>query len=323
MRVKDQNREKKKYSYLKSLTNLFFKKKEKYSINNKRYKNEFSDTENYNSECPLEINLLKVNDFDKSNNESFISLIASYPFVQLTFIFFFTMMFGIIETSSMKNFGKLNGHSEEFLWYASFMWKMINFLFFPLWGYFFDKIGFKRFYRIIISLEILISAICYYISYNKYGFIFYCIISALVNSASLAISPTNFGIIFDNEKGAFLFGISCFLTNTFYVFRPLIDNLLTHKIYYLILYLILTLFSMLGFIILCFFIDQKHVAYMEMDSSSEDNMEIELKDLNYYDNNEQKFNPKDNDDNKKTNLIENNGHYNNSDKEQNKSQINK
>ena len=299
MRVKEQNRKKKNNSYLKSLTNLFFKRKEKYSINNKRYKNEYYDTENYDSEYPPTISLIKVNDFDKSNNESFISLITSYPFVQLTFIFFFTMMFGIIETSSMKNFGKLNGHSEEFLWYTSFMWKIINFIFFPLWGYFFDKIGFKRFYRIIISLEILISAICYYISY--------------------------IGIIFDNEKGAFLFGISCFLTNTFYVFRPLIDNLLTHKIYYLILYLILTLFSMLGFIILCFFIDQKHVAYMDMDmdSSSEDEMEIELKNLNYYDNNEQKLNPNVNDDNKKTNLIENNGHYNNSDKEQNKSQINK
>lgn len=62
---------------------------------------------------------------------------------------------------------------------------------------------------------------------------------------------------------------------------------------------------------------------MDMDSSSEDEMEIELKNLNYYDNNEQKLNPNVNDDNKKTNLIENNGHYNNSDKEQNKSQINK
>ena len=313
MRVKDQNREKKSNSYLRNLTNLFFKKKEKFSLNNnKRYKNDYYDTENENSECPTYINLLKVSDFDKNNNESFISLITSYPFVQLTFIFFFTMMFGIIETSTMKNFGKLNGHSEEFLWYTSFMWKIINFLFFPLWGYLFDRIGFKRFYRIIISLEILISAICYYISYNKYGFIFYCFTSAIVNSASLAISPTNFAIIFDNEKGAFLFGISCFLTNTFYVFRPLIDSLLTHKIYYLILYLILTLFSMLGFIILCFFIDEKHVAYMEMDSSSEDDMGIELKDLNYYDNNEQKLNPNVNDDNKKAQLLENNGHYNNS-----------
>jgi len=318
MRVKEQNREKRNNSYLRNLTNLFFKRKEKYRINNnKRFQNEYSDNEN--PECSNNITLLKVSDLDKNNNESFISLIASYPFVQLTFIFFFTMMFGIIETSSMKNFGKLNGHSEEFLWNASFMWKIINFLFFPLWGYLFDKIGFKRFYRIIISLEILICAICYYISYNKYGFIFYCFISALVNSASLAISPTDFGIIFGNEKGAFLFCISCFLTNTFYVFRPIIDNLLTHKIYYLILYLILTLFSMLGFIILCFFIDEKHVAYMDIDSSSEDNMEIELKDLKYYDNNEQKLNSNANDDNKKDYLLEKDDHYN-SGKGQNKSQ---
>ena len=50
-----------------------------------------------------------------------------------------------------------------------------------------------------------------------------------------------------------------------------------------------------------------------MNSSSEDNMELELKDLNYYDNNEQKYNQNAKDDNKRTNLIENNG-YNSSEK---------
>ena len=98
---------------------------------------------------------------------------------------------------------------------------------------------FKKFYRIIITLEIVISSLCYYISTYQFGYIIYCIISAFVNSASMAIGPTNFSIIFDNEKGALLFGISCFLTNTFYIFRPLISNLLTEKIYYLIIYLII------------------------------------------------------------------------------------
>ena len=61
------------------------------------------------------------------------------------------MMFGIIELSSMLNFGFLNGHSEEFLWYNSFLWKITNFLCFPIWGFLFDKIGFKRTYRMIIT----------------------------------------------------------------------------------------------------------------------------------------------------------------------------
>ena len=283
MRVKSINRT--KNINLKNLTCLFFKKKEKQAINNnKKYINDYSETDGNDYNNTKQKELTKLENLNKDNNEPFVSLISSYPFLQLTFIFFFTMMFGIIETSIMTNFGLLNGHSEEFLWYTSILWKITNFLFFPLWGFLFDKIGFKKFYRIIITLEILISSTCYYISYNKIGFLIYCFTSALVNSASLAITPTNFSIIFDNEKGAFLYGISCFLTNTFYVFRPLISNLLTHKIYYLILYLTLTLFSMLGFIILCFFVDEKHVYYIDI-SSSEDEMGEEMKNINFFENN--------------------------------------
>jgi len=295
MRVKDQNKTKKNNNLIKKLANFFFNKKEKLSINNnKKYMKEDLDLDINDYRNSTDINLIKIESKEQDNKELFLSLIASYPFLQLTFIFFFTMMFGIIESSSMKNFGFLNGHSEEFLWYSSFLWKITNFCFFPLWGYLFDKIGFKRFYRIIIFLEILIGSICFYISYNKIGFLIYCFISALVNSASLAIRPTNFSIIFDNEKGAFLFGLSCFLTNTFYVFRPLINNLLTHKIYYLILYLVITLFSMLGFIILCFFVNEKHVYNLTSDKDDYDLGE-EMED--FFDNNDNDSVEKDNEDN--------------------------
>ena len=285
MRVKDQKKKKKNNNnYIQRLTSLFLNKKEKEKkiiSSTKRYAKEDSDNELNTS---TDINLIKIINDEKNNKDSFLNLIASYPFLQLTFIFFFTMMFGIIELSSMINFGFLNGHSEEFLWYNSFLWKITNFLCFPIWGFLFDTIGFKRTYRMVITLEILICGICYYISYNKYGFILYCFTSALVNSGSLAIRPTNFSFIFDNEKGAILYGISCFLTNTFYIFRPLIRNLLTDKMYYMINYLILTLFSMLGFIILCFFINEKYVSNINNDSNEDENGE-EMKNIDYYDDN--------------------------------------
>ena len=285
MRVKDINKIKNNNNYINKLTSKFLNKKEKQQENNtKKYKKEDLDMDEvyYNNSSANIINI------ENNNSDYFLSLIASYPFLQLTFIFFFTMMFGIIQLSSMINFGLLNGHSEEFLWYNSFLWKITNFIFFPLWGLLFDKIGFKRTYRLIITLEILICAICYYISYNKLGFILYCFISALVNSGGLAIRPTDFSIIFENERGAFLFGISCFLTNTFYIFRPLISNILTEKIYYLIIYLILTLFSMLGFIILCFFIDEKFISNINNDSS-ENEIGEEMKNIDFYDDNQNNY----------------------------------
>ena len=291
MRVKEQNRFKLKYSnnYIKNLTSSFLNKKEKQKINsNKKYaKEDFDNNREYNNSS--NISLIKIINNEKSNKEYFISLVSSYPFLQLTFIFFFSMMFGIIELSSMENFGFLNGHSDEFLWYNSLLWKITNLFCFPIWGFLFDKIGFKRLYRMIISLEILICGICYYISYNKLGYIIYNFISALVNSGNLAIRPLNFCFIFGNEKGAFLFGFSCFLTNTFYIFRPLIWNLLTDKIYYLIIYLILTLFSMLGFIILCFYIDEKYVPINYNNDSNDNEIGEEMKNIDYYDDNDNMY----------------------------------
>ena len=61
------------------------------------------------------------------------------------------------------------------------------------------------------------------------------------------------------------------MNNTFYIFTPLISNLLTENIYYLIIYLIITLFSMLGFIVLCFFIDEKFVTNNSLGNSNDDN----------------------------------------------------
>ena len=282
----------KKNSYLSMLKNFFLKKKEKKRIKNeKKYQREVSAyyeqaKDDLKQNLMTDVHLLKVTNIKKENYKLLFSLITSYPFLQLTSVFFFTKLFGIIELSSIKNFGALNGYNEEFLWYGTFIFKLTNFLCFPVWGYLFDKIGFKRFYRIIITMEIVISSLCYYISTYKFGFIIYCIISAFVNSASKAIGPTNFSIIFDNEKGALLFGISCFLTNTFYIFRPLISTLLTEKIYYLIIYLIITLFSMLGFIILCFFIDEKFVTNNSRGNSNEDNETgQELNNINASDNN--------------------------------------
>ena len=107
----------------------------------------------------------------------------------------------------------------------------------------------------------------------------------------MAIGPTNFSIIFDNEKGALLFGISCFLTNSFYIFRPLISTLLTEKIYFLIIYLVITLFSMLGFIILCFFIDEKFVNNNSSNNSNINNdVGQEMNDINFSDKNDSSAN---------------------------------
>jgi len=201
------------------------------------------------------------------------SLIISYPFLQLTFIFFFTMFFGSIELSSMKKFGLMNGHSEDFLWYSALIWKVSNIVCYTLWGGLLDLIKFKKLYMIILSSEILISATCYFISSSKIGFLLYSTISAAVNSANIAVAPTSFVMIFGIEKGALLFSISSLLHNTFYILRPLITNFAASKVYFLMFYLIICLFSMLASIILCFFVEKQY------EYKKEEIKDIELEDI--------------------------------------------
>lgn len=190
------------------------------------------------------------------NNKTTVSigaLIVSYPFIQLTFIFFFAMVFGAIELASMKKFGLLNGYDEKFLSISSFVWKFTNASCFCVWGYLLDKYGFKSVYMCLMLIQIGICSSCYFTSKYKIGFVMYNIISAVVNSGNLSISPTSFALVFGSENGAMLHSLSSILFNTFYMCRPLISNLVTLKVHFLIFYLIITLFSMLALIILCFF----------------------------------------------------------------------
>ena len=181
------------------------------------------------------------------------ALIVSYPFIQLTFIFFFAMVFGAIELASMKKFGLLNGYDEKFLSISSFVWKLTNASCFCVWGCLLDKYGFKSVYMFLMLTQIGICSSCYFTSKYKIGFVLYNIVSAVVNSGNLSISPTSFALAFGSENGAMLHSLSSILFNTFYMCRPLISNLVTLKVHFLIFYLIITLFSMLALIILCFF----------------------------------------------------------------------
>ena len=213
--------------------------------------------------------------------EPFSSLIISFPFIQLTFIFFFTMIIGFVELSSIRKLGSLNGHSEFFLWKTSFLFKAFNASSLPLWGFILDKIGFKAFYSVILIVQIIISSMCFFISSNQIGFILYNGISALLHSVNLAIQLTTYVLIFGNEKGVLLYSISWMLIYIFYIARPFISNIFVSKIQYLMFYITLTLFTMIALIILSFFVEQKHIYTDESKGDENSDEDKELEDMKF------------------------------------------
>ena len=272
--------------YLKNLAKNLTESNEK--IIKKRFK-EDDDTKN-----PEKTKKNKKEIIDPNLTEPLFSSLISQPYLQLTFIFFFAMIFSTIEISSMKKFGELNGYSEDFLWHSSLLWKVTNLFFYPIWGYLLDKIKFKKLYTVILSIEILISSSCYFIADNKFGFLLYSTVSSAVHTANISISPTTYSFIFDNEKGSLLFGISFILFNTFYIYRPAINSA-TQKIYYLLFYLVILLFNMLALIILCFFEEKRYnysgdsdadsnKSVVENNSNNNSEDEIEMDNIDFLDN---------------------------------------
>ena len=277
-----------------------FKEEEKYKVENY----EESDEEDDEKYIEYLLNKNKVNNKriksikTVTTHEPFSSLIVSYPFIQLTFIFFFTMFIGLVELSSIRKLGTLNGHSEIFLWNTSFIFKMLNAVGLPIWGYLLEKTGFKKLYSVILSVQIIISSFCFFISSNELGFILYNGISALLHSVNLSIQLSTYVLIFGNEKGVLLYSISWLLIYIFYIGRPFISNLFVSKIYFLMFYLGLTLFTMIALIILCFFVEKKHTFIDEKKNDSIED-EREMDDLQFNESSEIESDDNDNDNNNK------------------------
>ena len=220
------------------------------------------------------------------NEEPFMSLITSYPFLQLTFIYFLIMTFNSVDMYSINKLGFYNDFGEKFISNINSIWKIINILWNIISGYIIDKIKFKKFFIILLIIQIFFISIYYFISSYKYGYILYNIISSIVNSSNNVIIPISFSIVFDEENGLLLYGISSILINTFYIYRNYIKSLLVAKIYYFVLCFIFTIFYMIALITLCLFEEKKHI-YKNKDENEDqimfDDIGQELNDLDICD----------------------------------------
>ena len=191
--------------------------------------------------------------------EPLLSLIVSYPFVQLTFVFFFACLYSVIELATLRRLGLLFGQHEDFLWKTSLVWKIMNACFFSFWGYYLDKFGVKKILMTVLVSEIINNSMCYFLLQSKMGYIISTGLSAAINSAYLGITPTCYALIFGDEKGILLYSISSILINTFYICRPIINHIVVNdKVYFLMVFMIMTIFSMFSLIILCFFEEKQH-----------------------------------------------------------------
>ena len=196
---------------------------------------------------------------NKNNKEPFISLITSYPFLQLSFIYFLIMSFNSINLSSIKKLGINCNFKPKFLLFSKIIWISINIIWNIILGHLLDLIKFKKILVILIIIQIFLISIFYLILVNKFGFILFNIFSSIINSTNNIIVPFSFNFIFGDENGLFLYSISSFIINTFYFYQNYIFYILSENIYFFVLCLVFTLFYMIALIVLCLFEEKKHI----------------------------------------------------------------
>lgn len=249
------------------------------------YRNTIGSTNSSNDESLVKD---KGND-DKNNNieikEPFIAYITSYPFLQLSFIYFLIMSFNSIDLSSIKKLGLNYNHGENFLLFSKIIWKFINIFWNISVGYILDLFKFKKLLLILIILQIFLISTYYLIINNKFGFIIFSSFSSIINSTNNIMVPFSFGFIFGDEIGLLLYGISSILINSFYFYRNYILDIMSEKIYFFVLCLIYTLFHMIALITLCLFEEKKHI-YKTENENQEQIMFIDLsngKELDFID----------------------------------------
>ena len=257
------------------------------SINSRRntYKDEsFEDIDESNDKIQYKYKKKDIQIIE--NEEPFMSLITSYPFLQLTFIYFLIMTFNSVDMYSINKLGFYNDFGEKFISKINSIWKIINILWNIISGYIIDKIKFKKFFIILLIIQIFFISICYFMSSYKYGYILYNIISSIINSSNNVIIPISFSIIFEEENGLLLYGISSILINSFYIYRNYIKSLLAEKIYYFVLCFIFTIFYMIALITLCLFEEKKHIYKIKDENEDQimfDDIGQELNDLDICD----------------------------------------
>ena len=256
------------------------------------YRKTISSTKSSNNENCLNINekeLKKENyNINKSKiKEPFISLITSYPFLQLTSIYFLIMSFNSIDLSSIFKLGLNKNFDKKFLLFTKIFWILINNIWNILSGYLLDLIKFKKLLIILVIIQIFLITTFYFILNNIFGFILFITFNSIINSSNYIIVPFSFNFIFGDEKGLLLYGISSIIINIFYIYKNYIFYILSEKINFFILCFIFIIFYMVSLIILCFFEEKKHIYKIE-DDNQEDIMfglsnEQELDDIDICD----------------------------------------
>ena len=184
--------------------------------------------------------------------EPIFSLIISCPFLQFTCIYFLIMIFKSLDLTSIQRLGILMNIDDSFISFSNKVWKFTNVFWNIISGFLLDNIKFKKFFMYLLLTLIFLISTSYFILDWKFGFLLFNIISSVVDSINNIFVPISFSIVYGNETGLLLYGISSIIINSFLIYRDFIRQILDEKNFGRKNILFCFLFYLYYFLYVCF-----------------------------------------------------------------------
>lgn len=138
-----------------------------------------------------------------------------------------------------------------------------NGLFRGVWGILYDKVGFKKSMLLLFSMIFVTSSTFYFIADNKVLIMIYCIIISTFAGAAFTLIPSGVQEVYGVKYASEIYSITFYFSGVAAILVPVLSKSLglsSSKTFipYLIIYLLGSFLSIIGFIITLFVKLDKH-----------------------------------------------------------------
>ena len=163
---------------------------------------------------------------------------------------FFTLYFCYMATNTNRAFGQMNMLDEGILSAASKMSSLLNGGSRLMWGFLFDKFGFKKPFMVLVIIEIVVSGMFYFVGTNTVLYFLMVSLTALILAGVICLTTPLYPKIFGLKNGPFVNGICIALYGFSCLLGPIVAKfIIKKKSDYKVLYLSGMVFACIGLLL--------------------------------------------------------------------------
>lgn len=218
-----------------------------------------TDNENLdNNENNYNIGMKEDNKKEENDNLTLKESLLSLDFFLCLTVAGCTLIYGFLLTNTYRNFGTIKlSKYEKALKYLSKAFTLLNTFSRLVWGFIFDKIGFKILYIIVCVNQLICAGLIYNSSENIVTYFIIVCLGVLSYAGHIILFPNLIHHKFGVDNSVIILGICGIFGGISALIGPILTNIVNEPKDYLMIYLIGGAPTIASLLITCFIKDEK------------------------------------------------------------------